>query len=458
MLFLFVLRKFERLNTWRMLFKRFKSYVQDHKLLNADSNILLAVSGGVDSMTMLHLFYRYGVKCSVAHCNFSLRGEESDEDEAFVGRQTSNLSIPLFVTRFDTIAYARENRLSIQMAARELRYIWFDKLAQTNHFDFIAVAHNRDDILETFFINLGRGSGLAGLTGIKPMTENIIRPLLFASRAEINQYSKENQISFREDSSNESDKYQRNYIRHKVIPMFEEIFPHFRESQVHNLERLTDAYALYQHALQLIIPSLTSEVENRLHIQISTLLQTPAPKTVLFEILRKYGFTSSMMDEIYALTDAPSGKQILSSTHKLVKDRISFIVSKIEPETQKRFYIEEGTTSIHHPISLTLELIERTEGFNIEKNSNIALLDYAKLAFPLILRKWQAGDYFAPLGMKGLKKLSDFFVDVKFSIAEKENTWLLTSGDQIVWIIGNRIDDRFKIMETTRTIVRIVKV
>jgi tRNA(Ile)-lysidine synthase len=310
--------------------------------------------------------------------------------------------------------------------------------------------------METFFINLGRGSGIAGLTGIRPVTGNIIRPLLFASRSDIEKFSKENNIPFREDSSNTSDKYLRNYIRHKIIPGFEEVFPHFRESMAQNLERLNDAYLLYQNQLQSITSEVVRDDGELSYIDIPKLLQTSAPKTVLFEILKNYGFSSATVEEIYLTVNAISGKQFMSATHKIVKDRDCFIISMLKDEGLERFYIEEGTSFVQEPIPLTFEILNKTTDFEIEKKPSMAFLDFDKLEFPLILRKWQSGDYFVPLGMTGLKKLSDFFIDQKLSLIEKENIWLLTSGNHIVWIVGKRIDDRFKVSPDTQKVLKLM--
>jgi tRNA(Ile)-lysidine synthase len=455
MLFSLILTKFEEALQNAMLFEKFKLFVKEQGLFDSTSKILLAVSGGIDSMVMMHLFSRMKMSCSVAHCNFQLRGNESDGDEEFVREQASNLYYKIFVTRFETEEYAAENHLSIQMAARELRYTWFEKLAKAHQFDYIAVAHNRDDAMETFFINLGRGSGIAGLTGIRSKSENIIRPMLCVSRSEIEQYVKEKEIPYREDSSNTSDKYLRNFIRHQIIPGFEEVFPHFRESMAQNIDKLNGAYLLYQDALNAMLTDIIRHKEGLLYIHIAHLTQTPAPKTILFEILRKYGFSSPTTDDIYKASHAAPGKQFTSATHKLIKDREYFIVAKLEPEIQPRFYIEEGTSTIHQPIALGFETIEINPEFTIDKNRTIALLDYDQLIFPLIIRKWQPGDYFIPLGMTGVKKLSDFFIDIKLSIIEKENTWLLISGNKVAWIIGKRVDDRFKITETTRKVLKV---
>lgn len=436
-----------------MLFKKFRLFIDEKKLIPDGGKVLLAASGGVDSSVMMHLFYRLSIPCEVAHCNFQLRGAESDGDETFVRDMAACYNFPVFVTRFETEEYAEENKLSIQMAARELRYTWFSKLAQAHGCKRIAIAHNRDDAMETFFINLERGSGIGGLTGMRYVAGNIIRPLLFASRNEINEYCHENQLDYREDSSNLHDKYLRNYIRHNIIPAFEKVTPHFRDSLTRNLERLNDAHVLYQHALTKIIPDLISNNKGLTSIDIPMLLDAPAPKTVLFEILKNFGFSAPLADEIFTACKAVSGKQFFSTSHWLIKDRDKFIISKRDNTPMEKYYIEEHTLSILEPIHMELQYVENSPGFSMDKSVLNAYLDANKLTFPLILRKWQQGDYFCPLGMRGLKKVSDFFIDLKLSIIDKEKTWLLLSADKIVWIVGKRIDDRFKIDSNTRTIL-----
>ncbi len=439
-----------------MLYQKLKSFVSEHHLFTPDNKVLLTVSGGVDSMVMMRLFHRLGMNCSVAHCNFQLRGEESDEDENFVRQKSKDINFPVFVTRFETTEYADENQLSIQMAARELRYTWFEKLAKVHHFNFIAVAHNRDDSMETFFINLGRGSGISGLTGIRAVSGNIIRPLLFACRTEIMEYATDNVIKFREDSSNSSDKYLRNYIRHQVIPVLEEVFPKFRDTLSHNIEKLTDANEIFQYAIQSISSEILSSNGKLVQISISGLLKTLVPKTVLFEILKPYAFTSVVVEEIFHSLNGISGKKFFSASHMVVKDREYLIVSNNQDVVTSKFYIEEDVSQITEPLVMEFHSYDRTFDFLIEKDVKLALLDFDKLYFPLILRKWLQGDYFIPLGMNGMKKISDFFIDQKLSLIDKQNTWILTSGDQIVWVVGHRIDDRFKVTDSTKKIFSIL--
>ncbi|HEX2933835.1 MAG TPA: tRNA lysidine(34) synthetase TilS [Bacteroidales bacterium] len=438
-----------------MLYNKFRLFAKKHNLFDPEEKIILAVSGGIDSMVMMSLFARMEAKCIVAHCNFSLRDEESDGDEQFVRDQVAGFGLPIAVKRFDTKGYAATHKLSIQMAARELRYNWFSQLCDEHKCRYVAVAHNKDDVLETFFINLGRGTGIKGLTGIQPKTDQIIRPLLFASRADITAYSNEAGIPFREDSSNASDKYQRNYIRHKILPMLEEVFPKFRDTLSSNIQKLNDTGKLYQHSLQTFVPQVYKREGDHGLIHIGQLLATPAPQTILYEILTEFNFTPPTIDEVFDGCHAETGTHFYSSTHKIVKDREFFIIGRTDNTESAKYYIEEGTTAIQVPISLTLNTLEKDSNFEIIKNANVALLDYDKLTFPLILRKWHAGDYFVPLGMSGMKKLSDFFIDQKLSLFDKEKTWIIASGEEIVWIVGRRIDNRFKVMEKTGRVLQI---
>jgi tRNA(Ile)-lysidine synthase len=293
------------------------------------------------------------------------------------------------------------------------------------------------------------------LTSIKPKNEEIIRPLLFASRAEIETFAGEYKIPFREDSSNKSNKYLRNYIRHKILPSFEDIFPNFRETLTENIAKLTDLANIYDYSMNLLIPEIFTRDKKLAYINIPALLANPAPRTILFEILSEFGFTPPSIAEIFDSCNSTSGKQFYSASYKLIKDRDVFIVSHLESSINGRTYIDENIPVVNSPLTLEFEVIEKTKDFEIINNRNIALLDYDKITFPIILRKWIPGDYFIPLGMKGIKKLSDFFIDQKMSLIDKENAWILTSGPDIFWIIGKRLDNRFKITPETKRILQI---
>ncbi len=439
------------------MLSEFQKYVNDSKLFTDGQKVLLAVSGGADSVCMTHLLHKAKINIAIAHCNFQLRGDESDNEEQFVKELALQLNIPFHVMHFDTKGYAELQKLSIQIAARELRYNWFENLRRQLDFDSIAIAHNADDAAETFFINLFRGTGIQGITGIRSKVGNIIRPLLFAHKQQIEEFCTQNNFEFRTDSSNNSDKYLRNRIRHKLFPMLSELAPNFEITMHENLSKFADAENIYNYALSILKNVIVeNDINGDCYINIEKLLETPAPSTIFFEIIKNYGFSPKTANEIFQNISGISGQFYYSTNFRLIKDREKFIINKIENKNVEHiYYIDPDSYNIINlPISISFEFIE-DEAIEIIKDKNLAFLDAEKLTFPLILRKWKQGDYFQPLGMKGIKKLSDFFVDIKLSIPDKENCWLITSADQVVWIVGLRIDDRFKITSSTKRILKI---
>ncbi len=434
------------------MYKRFKEFIASEDLFTGDGKILLGVSGGIDSMVMLSLFLRTGYQVSAAHCNFGLRGKESDEDELFVAEYCKLNNVPLYSILFDTVSRARESRISLQMAARELRYEWFEQLTIENNYRHIGIAHNKNDVAETFLINLIRGTGIRGMAGIRVKTGKIIRPLLFADRNEITQYAANHQVPFREDSSNIEIKYRRNRIRHRIIPEFQAISPHFIGTLYETTKRIRDIEAIYTGAVNRKFDEICIKTRHGYQIKISSLTSLNPLFPYLYEFLRRWNFPREIVSDVISSLEGHPGKQFYSPTHRLVKDREYLLVTTLDKDTSYRFYIEEEATAITHPLKLRIIRTENHPAFIIPKKPEFACLDMDLLHFPLILRKWQRGDYFQPLGMKGLKKLSDFFIDNKFSIVQKENTWLLASGNKVVWIAGHRIDHRFRITERTRKI------
>ncbi|HBL77563.1 MAG: tRNA lysidine(34) synthetase TilS [Bacteroidetes bacterium GWF2_42_66] len=437
------------------MLEKFLTYIRKEDLFDPLQKVLLAVSGGLDSMVMLYLFQKAGYDFSVAHCNFQLRGEESDGDEEFVVNYCDEHNIRLFVNRFDTLEYARQEGISIEMAARDLRYSWFRKLMDDEKFDCLATAHHQDDIMETFFINLGRGTGIRGLSGIKAKSGKLIRPILFADRLSIRNYAALHHIQFREDSSNSDTSIQRNFIRHKILPMFDEFHPSFRKNIIKTIDNLDQTEMLFQQKIDEIKADAVTEHPWGDTIRISAIETTDAARTILFELLREKGFSAEQVDDIIASLDGESGKKFYTSTHRLVKDRDELIVTTVENDHPDLFYIEEGCIGIENPFRMKIEQKVRNSSFQFSRNPLVADFDFNKLEFPLLLRKWQEGEYFQPLGMSGYKKLSDYFIDEKYSIPEKENAWILASGNKVVWIVGKRIDDRFKIEENTKNVLRI---
>lgn len=406
-------------------------------------------------MLMLHLFVNNGFPVAVAHCNFGLRGHESDGDEQFVVDYCDQHNIACYIAHFKTSEFASEEGISIEMAARDLRYDWFNQLLDKHGYDYLATAHHQDDLIETFLINLSRGSGIKGLSGIQAKSGRIIRPLLFTNRAEILDYCHRMSIVFRTDSSNIETVYKRNLIRHQILPLLEEVNTAFRKNALKTIGNLNETGLLFQQRMSEIKEMVYSEDEQGVMIQIEKLLNLGPLRTILFELIRPFGFQAEQTDDIIDSLNKESGRKFFSEDYRLVKDREYLLISTRHQKQHKVFYIEEDCTKISNPVHLTIEKMERTKDFRFSTLTNVVDLDMEKLIFPLILRHWQVGEYFQPLGMTGLKKLSDFYIDEKYSIPEKENAWILASGNQLVWIVGKRLDDRYKITAKTKKIVRI---
>lgn len=427
----------------------FKKFVIKNALLKKEDKTLLTVSGGRDSVVLCELFYKAKFPFAIAHCNFQLRGKEANDDELFVKKLASKYNVDFFSKCFETKKFADKNKLSIQEAARVLRYEWFEEIRSKNGVDFIATAHHKDDALETFFINLIRGTGIAGLHGISVKRGAIIRPLLFAGRAEIDAFVKKNKLHFREDSSNASDNYLRNKIRHKVLPFFEEISPSFRNTLTEEIARLSEVEKIYNHFIDMNKKQVLKDNS----ISVSALKKSPFASVLLYEILKKYQFNSSVAEEIFTSLDSESGKQFFSPIYRVVKDRDNLIITKRNLVKAKEvFAVSRSIKSITVPAKLEFLKVKNATQFKIPKDTKIACLDFEKLKFPLTLRKWRQGDFFYPLGMKKKKKISDFFTDIKLSIPEKENAWLLCSDGDIVYVLGKRIDERYKVGKETKTI------
>jgi tRNA(Ile)-lysidine synthase len=428
----------------------------------------LALSGGIDSMMLADLLLKTKANFVVAHCNFHLRGEESNGDEQFVREFAERNGLRLFVKHFDTETYATEKGISIEMAARDLRYAWFEELRQQLGYDRIVVAHHADDQAETCFINLLRGAGLRGLKGMQSQNGFIIRPMLWASREQIHHYASENQIQWREDHTNAETVYLRNKIRNQLLPVFDELHPEARQGLYKSLEHLASENELYRELLneklsQMI--ELDGEIQkipySAFTIPQTSYLKPPTsnllPQTsfqLLFEWLRQYGFNTDQCHFIYEAMETGVGNKYYSPTHQLVIGRDELQLSEIKPMTKEEIQqIQAGEEEITSPIHLRFSKYERTDSFVIDKSPKIALLDVDKIQFPLSLRHWQHGDRFRPLGMKGSKLLSDFFVDQKFTDAQKDQVLLLVSAEnEILWVVGYRIDDRFKVTSETKTI------
>jgi len=445
-----------------------KSKLQEH--INSkfsflhDKNLLVAISGGIDSVVLTHLFHKLNFNISLAHCNFSLRGKESNEDEAFVKNLGEKLQVVTYSVKFETEAYATEKGISTQMAARDLRYDWFQKIAKENNIDYIITGHQKDDVLETFLINLTRGTGLDGLLGIPEIQGNIVRPFMIFTRNEILVYAAKKKIPWREDRTNSSIRYVRNKIRHKVVPVLKELNPNLLDTFYSTLENLKGSQQIVKDHIQNIKEKIIRSDKNELHFSIPELKKLSNPRIYLFEILKEYGFTE--WNDVADLLDRQSGKQVFSKTHRLLKDRDVLILSEmLKQEEIERFEIPKNTTEIKIPIALKLETVDipfdtknhQTKVLDelIFDDKNTISIDYNKVEFPLILRKWQKGDFFFPIGLNGKKKVSKFFKDEKLSLTDKENIWLLCSKNDIVWVVGKRLDDRCKVTKSTSKILKI---
>ncbi len=436
----------------------FLHYIDRESLFLPHQPVLLAVSGGIDSVVMVELFRQAGFHFGIAHCNFHLREAESDRDESFVKELARKLNVRFFSGNFQTEQYARQNHLSIQMAARELRYQWFDELLMREQFDYVATAHHLDDQIETLLINLVRGTGLNGLQGIRSKQGNIIRPLMFAARHEIEKFQHDHSIPFCIDSSNLSDKYVRNKIRHEIVPVLSAINPSYREGMTQTMERLRDAGQIVTEGIHEKGSYVFTRNENTLFIDISGLLNLSPLTAYLTEFLSPLGFNYSTIKKIVSSLTGTSGKIFLSPTHCLLKDRKYLIINPLSaciPATASAYFIDHDASCLYLPLSLHLERKEITENYQPDKRPEVACLDLDLIRFPLLLRKWKKGDYFYPCGMNHAKKVSDYFIDEKFTLFEKTNTWILESDGKIIWLVGQRIDHRFRITSETKMVLKI---
>ena len=419
----------------------------DKKLLcQRDDKLLIAISGGADSVALFLCLKELGYDIELAHCNFNLRGEESDNDEEFVKQLADNFGVRLHLKSFDTEKYANGNKVSIQVAARDLRYKWFNELLVDNNLNYIAVGHHKNDDVETFFINLTRGSGLKGLLGIKPKNNNIIRPLLCVSRLEIETYLLAFKQSFREDSSNKTVKYLRNKIRYELIPLLTEINPSIQKTISNEIEILEGVFQVFEEQIESKRKKIVQNENGIFKLKITDVQKLNPLNIYLYEFLNPYGF--SEVNQINKALNTQSGKQFFSKNYQLNIDREYIFIFKISKENLS-FEILENQHKISTPF--TMELSKSTDR-KVVKDRVIAKLDFDKLKFPLVLRKWKQGDKFMPLGMPTFKKVSDFFIDNKYSLIAKQQQWILCSADDIIWIVGDRIDDRFKITTQTKNV------
>lgn len=441
------------------MLQSFLTYINEQSLFQPTDKIVLAVSGGKDSIVLLDLFREAEFNFTVAHCNFQLRGEESDQDADFVKQLCTSQGIPFRATTFQTKEFAKIHKLSIEMAARQLRYEWFEQIRQELNYEYIATAHHLNDSIETILLNLTKGTGIAGLRGILAKKEYIVRPLLFASRTDIENYVAEKQLLWREDSSNASNDYQRNLLRNEVVPLLKKINPSLEHTFARNIERLQAIESIFLKNLDEFKKAVCKEENDALWLKIETIQNWQSAAYLLEETLKEFGFNYFQSKEIYHSLIKTSGKTFHSATHTLVKDREYLIITPKEERTFEEVLIEKDIQNIEYYdlfIQISHTNLEDWQAYlNTERKSSVLWVDAAKLKYPLSIRPWQEGDWFIPLGMKGKKKVSDFLVDTKVPLHLKKATFLLCSDEDIVWIIGQRTDERFKVTEGTTEVVRV---
>jgi tRNA(Ile)-lysidine synthase len=423
------------------MLKQFLEFIRKHKLFTPEERILLAVSGGLDSMVMILLFIEAKFNIAVAHANFKLRGEESDGDEAFVRSFCEVRGIPFFTTAFDTNNYAAEKKISIQMAARELRYVWFRQLIKQHDFTKIATAHHQDDQAETIFLNMVKGEGLNGLTGMPINKRNVVRPLMFATKENLEHYARNTHIKWREDSTNKEDNYHRNFIRHQIFPRIHKINPGLNESLLRTSEKAKGEMLILKYGLDALKAEYFSLAEDGLVRIKKTLFDKFPEPAAVWRLLDEFGFTLDEAQDLLSILHQQSGKSFLSTTHKLVIDRDEVIVQSLLDAAPEADVLIMGEGKFKRGNQV---LDCKISSSSFTSNPNEAWLDHSKLKFPLIWRTWREGDRFIPLGMTGFKKVSDFLIDEKVSIPEKERVTLIESAGEIVWVVGMRIDDRVK--------------
>ncbi len=433
------------------MIQKFKTHIDSHLPYLKKAKLLIAISGGMDSVVLTHLCQKSGLKISLAHCNFNLRGKESDADEASILQLAEDLELEVFIESFETEKFAKKNKLSTQVAARNLRYDWFFQLAEQLDFDYILTAHHADDNLETFLINLTRGTGLEGLTGIPETNGIIVRPLLPFSREDLEVYAIGNKIEWREDSSNASNKYLRNKLRHDIVPTLKQMNPQLLQNFQNTIENLQESQMIVEDAIVKIQRKVVSVEDEVIGLDIEKLKKLSNPKAYLYQLLKDFNFTE--WDDVVNLLDAQSGKQVFSPSHRLIKDRDFLLLTELANDGNEEIIsISKKDKKIQTPFGVLL--FDEADAVSANEK-HIIYVDKETLKYPLTIRKWQEGDYFYPSGMKGRKKVSKYFKDEKLSLIEKKSARLLCSDSNIVWVIGMRPDERFKVTDHTTQILKI---
>jgi tRNA(Ile)-lysidine synthase len=431
---------------------RFNEFITGHNLFQEGDRILLAVSGGRDSVLMAHFFQQSKINFGIAHCNFMLRGQEAMEDERFCRDLAQQLTVQFHQTRFETAEFAIERRISIQMAARDLRFEWLEQIRQKHDYDYIATAHHQNDAVETVLLNLVRGTGIAGLHGILPKRDRIIRPLLFLTRQEVDLLIHENRISYRDDASNFSSKYARNKIRLEVIPVLKELNPDLEATFESNSRRFAELEALLKEKAETVSRELITIKEDLIFLPVREVRSLTAVRTVLFEVLKPYGFTEPVIGDLIRSLDGQPGSRFESHSHSLILDREHLIIGTRQDHTPSDVAIGREDNRIRWN-NMELGISTSDSPDKPDPSAKKAVVDAELLDFPLTVRKWKIGDFFHPLGMKGRKKLSDFFISQKVPLIRKDRIPVVVNGNgEIIWVAGMRLDDRYKVTPNTKKV------
>lgn len=456
--------------------EKFKDYIKAENLFRPNDKLLLAVSGGVDSVVLCELCKLSGYNFVIAHCNFKLRGIDSERDELFVKKLAEKYQVDFLVKHFDTITIAQQQKKSIEETARDLRYEWFRELTTNNRQQttegiatlkmddlgpssivcrLILTAHHADDTIETVLMNFFRGTGIKGLRGILPKQKNIIRPLLFARKNELKDFAVNNRLEFVEDHTNAENDYTRNYFRNELIPAVKKVYPMVEENILQNIDRMMGVEVLYQQAIDLHLKKLLEYKGNEVHIPVLKLMKAKPLSAIIYEIIKHYGFTAHQITEVQMLLKSETGKYIQSATHRIIKNRKWLIISPTQTTKAENILIEENDSTLNFSAGIIdlkkLSIIN----YLLSTDKSIASIDAKNIVYPLLLRKWKQGDYFYPLGMQKKKKISRFLIDQKLSLTQKENVWVIEMDQKIIWVVGMRIDDRFKISDNTKQILQL---
>jgi tRNA(Ile)-lysidine synthase len=438
------------------LLKSFQQYIKQQHLFQPKDKLLLAVSGGVDSVVLCELCKQAGYDFAIAHCNFQLRGQDSERDEQFVRRLAEKYNVTSYNTAFDTKAVSKQEKKSIEETARDLRYNWFEEIRSEKSYGFILTAHHANDNIETVLMNFFRGTGIKGLHGILPKQNKIVRPLLFATKKDLLVFADENKLQFVTDYTNTENDFTRNYFRNELIPSVQKVFPEVEENILKNIARFGEAEQLYNQAIALHKSKLLEQKGNEIHIPVLKLQKVQPLATVIYEIIKSYNFTAHQTEDIIALLKSESGKYVQSPSHRIIKNRKWLIISPRQTEAAQNILIEEQDKEVVFEVGvLQIEKAQQISNFKLQTSNHIAQLDLSQIEFPLLLRKWKQGDYFYPLGMQKKKKLSRFFIDQKLSLTQKEKIWVIESNKKILWVVGMRIDNRFKITGKTKEVLQI---